>query len=216
LTEIASKRLQAIREFTEFGSGMKIAMRDLEIRGAGNILGGEQSGHLESVGYDMYLKLLGEAVAQEKGEKPAAADAECSVDLPIEAHIPEKYIESLRVRLDVYRMIADIRSEDQAAEVIDELVDRFGDPPPAVEGLVKVALARNTAAAAGITEIKQLGGNIVLYTAKMDMDMVSKLVTGMPGRVMLSAGGKPYITVKPDKKLSVLQNVEKILEMVSA
>lgn len=216
LTEIASKRLQAIREFTEFGSGMKIAMRDLEIRGAGNILGGEQSGHLESVGYDMYLKLLGEAVAQEKGEKPAAADAECSVDLPIEAHIPEKYIESLRVRLDVYRMIADIRSEDQAAEVIDELVDRFGDPPPAVEGLVKVALARNTAAAAGITEIKQLGGNIVLYTAKMDMDMVSKLVTGMPGRVMLSAGGKPYITVKPDKKLSILENVEKILEVVSA
>ncbi|MBE6765319.1 MAG: transcription-repair coupling factor [Ruminococcaceae bacterium] len=216
LTEIAAKRLQAIREFTEFGSGMKIAMRDLEIRGAGNILGGEQSGHLESVGYDMYLKLLGEAVAQEKGEKPAAADAECTVDLPIEAHIPERYIESLRVRLDVYRMIADIRNEEQASDVIDELIDRFGDLPPAVDGLIKVALARNTAAAAGITEIKQLGGNIVLFMAQLDMEKVSLLAGELPGRVMLSAGEKPYITVKPDKKLSTLENVEKILAVIAA
>ncbi len=216
LTEIAAKRLQAIREFTEFGSGMKIAMRDLEIRGAGNILGGEQSGHLESVGYDMYLKLLGEAVAQEKGEKPAPADAECTVDLPIEAHIPERYIESLRVRLDVYRMIADIRNEEQASDVIDELIDRFGDLPPAVDGLIKVALARNTAAAAGITEIKQLGGNIVLFMAQLDMEKVSLLAGELPGRVMLSAGEKPYITVKPDKKLSTLENVERILAVIAA
>ena len=216
LTEVASKRLQAIREFTEFGSGMKIAMRDLEIRGAGNILGGEQSGHLESVGYDMYMKLLNEAVAAAKGEKPKAADAECTIDLPIEAHIPENYIESLRVRLDVYRMIADIRNTDEASDVIDELIDRFGDPPPAVEGLVRVALARNTAAAAGITEIKQLSGNIVIFTSKFDTEKVSKLAGAFPGKVMLSAGEKPYVTVKPDRKKSMLENIEEILSVLSA
>ena len=111
LTEIQQKRLAAIREFTEFGSGFKIAMRDLEIRGAGSLLGNRQHGHMESVGYDMYLKLLGEAVSEEKGEAAQSADLDCLIDISVNAHIPESYVESLTLRLDVYRRIADIRNK---------------------------------------------------------------------------------------------------------
>ncbi len=212
LTEIASKRLSAIREYTEFGSGMKIAMRDLELRGAGNILGGEQSGHLDLVGYDMYMKLLNEAVAEEKGEAPAKADVECSVDLPIEAHIPEDYIDATHLRLDVYRLIADIRSDEEASDVVDELIDRFGDPPAAVMGLVRVALARNLAAGMGITEVKYGSGNILFFMSSLDMRMVSAMVGSMPGRVMLSAGAKPYLTVKPEKGKKLIDSVSDALE----
>ena len=146
MTEIARKRLSAIRQFTEFGSGMKIAMRDLELRGAGNLLGADQSGHLDTVGYDLYMKLLNEAVALEKGEK-TINDLEnaCVVDIPIEAHIPDDYIDSTKLRLDVYRSIADIRTEQDASDVTDELIDRFGDVPASVYGLIRVALLRSKA-----------------------------------------------------------------------
>ena len=137
LTEIAQKRLSAIREFTEFGSGFKIAMRDLEIRGAGNMLGGEQHGHMEAVGYDMYVKLLNEAVTLMKGEEPVRpVDQECLVDLQVQAHIPESYIGSLSLRLDVYRRIAEVETQEDAMDVTDELIDRFGEPPASVKGLV--------------------------------------------------------------------------------
>ena len=161
LSEVAQKRLSAIREFTEFGSGFKIAMRDLEIRGAGNILGGEQHGHMESVGYDMYLKLLTEAIQREKGEEVPAGDAECLVDMQIQAHIPEGYISSLSQRLDIYRRIADIRSFDDASDVIDELIDRYGEPPAAVKGLIDVALLRNMASRLGVSEVKQQEGKLL-------------------------------------------------------
>ena len=134
LSEISQKRLAAIREFTEFGSGFKIAMRDLELRGAGNILGGEQHGHMETVGYDMYLRLLGEAVSEEKGEEASSYELECLVDVQVQAHIPEGYIESLSQRLEIYRRISDIRSQDDAMDVLDELIDRFGEPPASVKG----------------------------------------------------------------------------------
>ena len=125
LSEISQKRLSAIREFTEFGSGFKIAMRDLEIRGAGNILGGEQHGHMETVGYDMYLRLLSEAISREKGEDVQEYGQECLVDMQIQAHIPDRYIENLSQRLEIYRRIADIRTRDDALDVTDELIDRF-------------------------------------------------------------------------------------------
>ncbi len=212
LTEVARKRLDAIREFTEFGSGMKIAMRDLELRGAGNVLGGEQSGHLDSVGYDMYMRLLAEAVAEEKGEKPERrTDIECSVDLPIEAHIPESYIDATTVRLDVYRLIADIRTEVDASDVTDELIDRFGDPPEAVMGLIRIALARSRAARMNITEIKHLNGNLHFYLGDIDMESISIMASALSGRIMLSAGAKTYFTVRPDKKLSIIDNVTTIL-----
>lgn len=196
LTDISQKRLSAIREFTEFGSGFKIAMRDLEIRGAGNILGGEQHGHMETVGYDMYVKLLSEAVSLMKGEIPEPIEEDCVVDMQVEAHIPEYYIDSTNLRLDVYRKIAAIRSGEEAMDVTDELIDRFGEPPAAVSGLVDIALLRNTATSLGINEIKQQGQSLLLYQKKIDMPAVGRLVKALKGRVLLSAGSRPYISVK--------------------
>ena len=211
LSEVAQKRLSAIREFTEFGSGFKIAMRDLEIRGAGNILGGEQHGHMEAVGYDMYLKLLGEAVSRAKGETPAAADGECLVDMQVQAHIPESYIENLSQRLEIYRRIADIRSDEDARDVIDELIDRFGEPPAAVKGLIDIALLRSTAAALGISEIKQQGDTLLLYKNEMDMRQISSLVAAMRSRVLLSAGSRPYISVRLSPGATPLDTLGEVL-----
>ncbi len=197
LTEVAQKRLSAIREFTEFGSGFKIAMRDLEIRGAGNVLGGEQHGHMEAVGYDMYVKLLNEAVSLMKGEGPVQlVDEGCLVDMQVEAHIPEDYIDSINLRLDVYRRIAEIRNQEDALDVTDELIDRFGDPPEAVQGLIDIALLRNMAAELGVTEVKQQGENLLLYKKKLDKEEIGGLVKRMNGRVLVSAGSKPYLSVK--------------------
>lgn len=197
LSEISTKRLEAIREFTEFGSGFRIAMRDLEIRGAGNVLGAQQHGHMEAVGYDMYLKLLGEAIAIEKGETPDYnVDNECLVDIQVQAHIPESYIPNLNQRLDIYRRIADIRGEEDADDVVDEMIDRYGDPPASVTGLVDVALLRNTARSLGIYEIRQNAGNLLIYQNQIDKAAIARLVAAMRGRVLLSAGAKPYLSVK--------------------
>ena len=197
LSEIAQKRLSAIREFTEFGSGFKIAMRDLEIRGAGNVLGGEQHGHMEAVGYDMYVKLLNEAVSLMKGEEPVRpVDQDCLVDMQVQAHIPESYIDSLSLRLDVYRRIAEVETQEDAMDVMDELIDRFGEPPAAVKGLLDIAMLRNAAARLGITEVKQQGDSLLVYKEKFDMQQVAPLIKALGGRVLLSAGSKPYISVK--------------------
>ena len=196
LSDIATKRLAAIREFTSFGSGFRIAMRDLEIRGAGNILGSQQHGHMEAVGYDMYLKLLSDAVAEQRGEAPTHAATECMVDVRVGAHIPEEYIDNLAQRIDIYKKIAGIQTEEDALDLIDELIDRFGEPPEAVKGLVDVALVRNTASLMGIREISQRGDAVLLYPEVMDMQRAGALAVKLRGRVMVSAGAKPYITVK--------------------
>ena len=174
LTEVASKRLGAIREFAEFGSGFKIAMRDLEIRGAGNVLGPEQSGFLLSVGYDMYLKLLEEAVLEERGEKPERP-TECAADLSVAASIPDRYVPSPEQRMDLYRRIAAIRSEADADDVMDELIDRYGDPPRTVNNLISVALLRADAARNGISQIDQKGANLNFYLDQFDLQRVSAL-----------------------------------------
>ena len=214
LTDIAQRRLEAIREFTQFGSGLKIAMRDLEIRGAGNILGGEQHGQMESVGYDMYLKLLAEAVENEKGETPAPPKEECTVDLQIEAHIPEGYIDDLHQRLEIYRRIADIQNDDDASDVIDELIDRFGPPDEAVMGLIKIALLRNRAAALGIHEAVQRTDTLLLYQTQPDINLVMKLSQQMRGRILLSAGNKPYISVKLLKDQTPMKALESVLTLM--
>jgi len=199
LSDIAAKRLSAIREFTTFGSGFRIAMRDLEIRGAGNILGSQQHGHMEAVGYDLYLRLLGEAVSEEQGE-PVRQPAECMIDLRLSAHIPENYIENLSQRIDIYKKIAGVQNEEDAMDITDELIDRFGDPPPAVKGLVDVALVRNRAAALGIREISQKEDRIVFYPETLNLEAAASAASAMRGRVLLSAGEKPYLTVKvPDR-----------------
>ncbi|MCI8360622.1 MAG: transcription-repair coupling factor [Clostridiales bacterium] len=215
LSDIATKRMEAIREYTEFGSGFKIAMRDLEIRGAGNILGGEQHGHMEAVGYDMYLKLLADAVNEEKGLEPAP-DAECTVDLRVQAHIPEKYIESLPQRLGVYRRIAAIRTEEDMSDVLDELIDRFGEPPAAVKGLIDVAMLRNQAAALHVTEVVQKEENMLLYLSRLDTEQAGKLAGALKGRVLLSAGQKPYLSVKILKGQGPLDTLREALAAMAA
>ena len=173
LSEIAEKRLSAIRDFAEFGSGFKIAMRDLEIRGAGNLLGAEQSGHLVSVGYDMYLKLLDEAVLEERGEAPRAP--ECTADLNITANIPQNFVGQGEERMDLYRRMAAIRSDADADDLLDEIVDRYGEPPKGVLNLVDVALLRAKARAVGFTDIRQKGSEVQFTMANLNFEAVSAL-----------------------------------------
>ena len=210
LSEIANRRLSAIREYTEFGSGFKIAMRDLEIRGAGNVLGAQQHGHMEAVCYDMYLQLLGEAVEEEKGEKPISRKKECLIDMQIDAHIPDNYIKSIPQRLAVYRRIADIKNTEDAEDVKDELRDRFGEIPQSVQGLIDVSLLRNTAAAKGIYEIGQKGNSVILYVNDIDTNTVLNLSSMMRGRVSIMDYGKKHIAVKIADGQSPLDTLKEI------
>ena len=173
LTEVAEKRLSAIRDFAEFGSGFKIAMRDLEIRGAGNLLGAEQSGHMMSVGYDMYLKLLDEAVLEEKGETPKAP--ECTADLNVTANIEQSYVARGEERMDLYRRMAAIRSQEDADDLLDEMIDRYGDPPKGVLNLIDIALLRSHAQQVGIRDIRQKASDILFVLSEFNMDAVSQL-----------------------------------------
>lgn len=186
LSEVATKRLDAIREFTRFGSGFRIAMKDLEIRGAGSVLGQSQSGHLASVGYDMYIKLLSEAILEQQGKAPEITP-ECLIDIRIDAFIPEKYISNQAQRVDCYRKIAMIENEDDAYDVTDELIDRYGDIPRAVEGLIEVAKLRRKAQKLHLTEIIQSGDSMLFYpenTGKKTMERVSA-VGGKYGKAMM-------------------------------
>ncbi|MCI8622668.1 MAG: transcription-repair coupling factor [Provencibacterium sp.] len=211
LTDVAQKRLSAIREFTAFGSGFRIAMRDLEIRGAGNILGSAQHGHMEAVGYEMYLKLLSDAVAEQRGEKPDGRSEECMVDLRISAHIPEDYIGNLSQRIDIYKKIAAIGGDEDARDVTDELIDRFGEPPRAVLGLIDVSLLRGMAANLGIGEIQQRDEAVLLYQDPPNMQAVSLLASRMKGRVMVSGGKRPYITVRLKGKEDPIELIRQVL-----
>ena len=173
LTEIAEKRLSAIRDFAEFGSGFKIAMRDLEIRGAGNLLGAEQSGHMMSVGYDMYLKLLDEAVLEERGEKPKEPD--CTADLNVTANVDPDYVSRGEERMDLYRRMAAIRSQEDADDLLDEIIDRYGDPPKGVLNLIDIALMRAQARQAGIKDIRQKAGDVLFTLTALNFEAVSAL-----------------------------------------
>lgn len=212
LSEISQKRLTAIKEFTEFGSGFKIAMRDLELRGAGNILGGEQHGQMEDVGYDMYLKILDEAVKEEKGEKSENTDTDkdCLIDITLDAHIPENYIVSLSNRLDAYRRISCIKTNDDKSDVIDEFIDRYGEIPKSVMGLIDIALIRKKAAGLGIYEIKQNANSVLLYLNNIKQEMVPLIISKMKGRAMLSAGAKPYIAVRCEQQYNSLKTLKEI------
>lgn len=215
LTEVASKRLDAIREFTQFGSGFRVAMRDLEIRGAGSILGGRQHGHMEAVGYDMYLQLLNEAIAEETGQPVPRAPEECLIDLQIEAHIPDDYIESLSGRLDAYRKIAAVSTKAESLDLLDEFIDRYGDPPKAIQGLITVALTRNLAGKAGIKEITQRKDVLMIYVSSATMEQIQALVAEFKGRVSVNGSSeKPYIAIKltpADKPVDVMQRAVEIM-----
>ncbi len=213
LTEIATKRLEAIREYTEFGSGFKIAMRDLEIRGAGSILGGEQSGNMEAVGYDMYLKLLNSAMNEEKGGA-AESETECLVDLNISAHIPENYIESLPARLSIYRRIAEIKTAEDVSDVIDELCDRFGEPPKSVMGLIDIALFRSRASAVGIYEINETADTLNLRLTDIREELVTKICDSLKGRAYLVPTEKPYFAIKKQKGQSSASALKELAEIL--
>ena len=197
LSEISQKRLSAIREFAEFGSGFKIAMRDLEIRGAGNVLGPEQSGHMMSVGYDLYLKLLEEAVLEEKGETPKQR-VECAADLTLSANLPADYVPDPGQRVDLYRRIALIRSEEGRSDLLDELIDRYGEPPAEAVALLDIALLRAEAGDQGMTEIKQDAGRLYLTFAQADFRRLSVLCgdKAFSGRLLLNAGSQPYLSLR--------------------
>ena len=217
LTEIAEKRLAAIRDFAEFGSGFKIAMRDLEIRGAGNLLGPEQSGHMMSVGYDLYLKLLEEAVLEERGEAPARK-TECAADLSIEASISQRYVRSGEQRMDLYRRIAAIRSQEDADDLLDELVDRFGEPPQGALNLIAVALLRAQASACGIRDITQKGELLRLTLERLDFSAVSALCAepSLRDRIRFSAGDEPIISYRMKKGEEPLSTAQSFLRQYGA
>jgi len=201
ISDIAAKRLSAIRDFTAFGSGFQIALRDLEIRGAGNMLGAQQHGHMDAVGYDMYLKLLNQAIAEQKGEAVPPEDNECLIDLPVSAHIPNSYIEDNVQRIEVYRHIAMITSDDDAMDVTDELIDRWGEPPREVSLLIQVALLRNLAQRAGITQITQKSDFAVIEFREPSLALLSLTCSQFRRTVFLSNSQTPYLSVKiPDKK----------------
>ncbi len=214
LTEVASKRLSAIREFTQFGSGFRIAMRDLEIRGAGSILGGRQHGHMEAVGYDMYIQLLNQAIAEETGQALPPSPEDCLIDLSIDAHIPEDYIVSLPGRLEAYRRIAAVSSGEESSDLIDELIDRYGEPPKAILGLIQVSLTRNIASRAGISEIKQQGDRIYLYIRTAAPEQVAALSAAYKNRLLIKGDGlRPYIAVRllnKDEPAKIMQDAVEI------
>jgi transcription-repair coupling factor (superfamily II helicase) len=160
LTEQAHERLATIAQHTELGAGMYVAMKDLEIRGAGNLLGSEQSGHIEGVGFDLYVRMVGEAVAQFKGERPAEEEPDVKIDLPVDAHLPHDYIGVERLRLEMYRKLASARDEAALAEVVAEMTDRYGEPPATVGNLVAVARFRLLARAYGLTDVALQGRHI--------------------------------------------------------
>lgn len=206
LSEVAAKRLEAIREFAAFGSGFKIAMRDLEIRGAGNLLGPEQSGFLMSVGYDMYLRLLEEAVLEEQG-KPVVHPAECAADLAISAAIPDRYVPSPDQRMDLYRRIARVRTEADADDITDELIDRYGDPPRPVNNLIAIALLRQEAANCGISDISQKENLLRLKLPQPDFRQVAALCgqEKYRQRLLFAAGDSPHLALRLKKGDDVLR-----------
>ncbi len=203
LREVAEKRLHAIREFTDLGSGFKIAMRDLEIRGAGNLLGAEQHGHMEAVGYDLYCKMLNESVKELKGETQPEEEFDTVIDLDIDAFIPERYIKNEFQKLDVYKRIATIESEEEYDDMFEELMDRFGEPPKAVQNLLAVANLKAMAHRAWLTEIAQKGDQIrftMFERAKADPAGIELLVKESKGKMKFVIDTNPYfIYMKPRK-----------------
>jgi len=217
LNETAEKRLKAIKEFTEFGSGFKIAMRDLQIRGAGNILGAEQHGHMDSVGYDMYLKLLDETVSELKGEKVSRETTDTAVELLTSAYIDASYIRDEEQRIDMYKSIAAIETEDDILDIKDELIDRYGDIPTETNQLIEIAYIKNLASQLGFSSIKQKDDAVLLNFAEhsqLPLEKIGELMSRWKGRLLFSAGKQPYLSLrtKDMKTDEVIENIKILLQ----
>lgn len=210
LKEVAEKRLAAIREYTELGSGIKVAMRDLEIRGAGNLLGAAQSGHMEAVGYDLYCKMLNDAVRRLKGDTTIDDEFETEIDLQIEALIPAKYIPSEFQKLDMYKRIAGIENKEDYQDMQEELIDRFGEIPHAAENLLYIALIKAKAHDAGIAQIIQKPNGIRLYLhkgKKIDGKKVADMLAEYKEKVRYMPAEEPYFIYLMEEKKKVAPKV---------
>ena len=216
LKEVAEKRLQAIREFTDLGSGFRIAMKDLEIRGAGNLLGKKQHGHMEAVGYDLYCKMLNEAVKNLKGIATTLEDFNTLVDLDVDAFIPPTYIVNEVQKLDIYKRIASIENQNEADEMKGELLDRFGAVPKSVENLLRISLIREQAHQIYITEIKGKNERIQIYMkpdANIDPAKIPQLLAVFPKKLNFVAKGNPYFVYKYKKLDLVEKDAEQLLAL---
>jgi len=219
LKEVAEKRLAAIREFTDLGSGFKIAMRDLEIRGAGNLLGAQQHGHMEAVGYDLYCKMLNEAVKHLKGEMEEETYT-TTMDLNVDAYIPDSYIPNEYQKLDIYKRIAAVETEDEMEDMVEELIDRFGDIPKKVETLLNVARLKALAHSVYVTAVEQKGETytFVMYEkAKVRPERIQDLLDAFKGALLFKTDTPPYFIYekknrnKKEKNEDILQVVKNVL-----
>ncbi len=200
MSQTAYDRLATIAANTDLGAGMQVAMKDLEIRGAGNLLGGEQSGHVADVGFDLYVRLVGEALAEYKGET-VEQEAELTVQLPVDAHLPESYVAEERLRLEAYRRLAGARTDDDVAEVVAELTDRYGRPPQEVENLVAISRLRALAGRAGLTDITQAGSRIRLQPAALPESRAVRLARLYPGAAYKAATRQITVPMPATKKV---------------
>ena len=210
LTEVADKRLRAMKEYAAFGAGFKIALRDLEIRGAGNLLGAQQHGHMEAVGYDMYVKLLEEAVLEEKGEKKEKR-ADCAVVMKCDANLPKSYIRDSSQRMEMYKKIARIQCDDDFSDMIDELCDRFGEPPRAAMNLCRIALVRGLAISCGILRVEEREKDIFMSCPRPDLSAVSSLGEKYKGCVRVIPGNPAAMVLKKEKGIPCADRVSDFL-----
>jgi transcription-repair coupling factor (superfamily II helicase) len=202
LSEEAEKRLKAIREFTEFGAGVKIAMRDLEIRGAGNVLGAEQHGQMQAVGYDLYCKLLSKAVRLLNGREEEKPEFSTNIECDIDAYIPPEYIPNETQKLDIYKRIAEIRTEEEYRDIQDELIDRYGDIPKEVIALLDVVMLKDLAGRAFITDLSIRGGTINMAMhprADIRVEAIPKLIEAERGKLKFVRGQNPRFVYQDDK-----------------
>ncbi|MBP3361126.1 MAG: transcription-repair coupling factor [Clostridia bacterium] len=213
ISEVAQKRLQAIKEFTEFGSGFRIALKDLEIRGAGDILGAQQHGHMDAVGYDLYCRILRESVNEAIGAAPEE-EIETSIDINIDAYLPERYISDPSQRIDIYKRIAMIANDEDKMEIEDEMTDRYGDMPRAARNVVLVALLKAKARRAGISELASHGDFLSIKFAKADIAVLIGLVKSDPARYKLIPGDVPQLRVKLQSKGAVLNEADELTELL--
>ncbi len=215
----AEKRLQTIKEFTEFGSGFRVAMKDLEIRGAGNLLGAEQHGHMDSVGYELYCKLLNEAVMELKGET-VVTEFETLIDIKLNAFIPPAYIASEEQKLEMYKKISLISNLDDYYDVQEELEDRYGDIPRAVNNLIDVAYVKAEAHKIGAVNVKQIKDKVLIYfktDANVSGEKLMKLISESRGRILFtSTGGEPYLTYKLKDEKHILDEIKTLIKEISA
>ena len=213
LSEVADKRLKAIKEFTEFGSGFKIAMRDLEIRGAGSMLGEVQHGHMEQVGYDTYCKLLDEVMKESQGIQ-VEEEKDVQIDLNISSYIPDDFIKDSSQKIEIYQNIALCRTEVDIQNVIDEIIDRYGKMPDELENLIEIVRIKELSRKVSIAKITQRMENVVFYLENNNYpeDMINKLIQKYGNRIRFSTGVEPYITLKDVK--NVVDDVKEFLRLV--